>query len=170
MVWGVSVGLSGAAPTAYAADVAPPGMNAAAMGTFRTLSDSGYFFGPFLLGAIASLAGTGSALVVTAVMLVVIGAGFALIAPEPTRPRVPSRQPGTRRPTDVTLQPVQEKRSPSSNTLSRSPMIIRTFPAPITRPVLFLRLENAGRVLVDRQNDVACAGAAASRSENAPHP
>ncbi len=85
VVWGVSVGLAGAAPTAYAADVAPPGMNAAAMGIFRTLSDSGYFFGPFLLGAIASLASTGSALLVTAGMLLVIGVGFALVAPESHR-------------------------------------------------------------------------------------
>ncbi len=83
LVWGMSVGLAGAAPTAYAADVAPPGMNAAAMGTFRTLSDSGYVFGPFLLGAIAGFAGTGSALIFTAGMLLVVGTGFALIAPEP---------------------------------------------------------------------------------------
>ena len=86
LVWGISVGLAGAAPTAYAADVAPPGMNAAAMGTFRTLSDSGYVFGPFLLGAIAGFAGSSAALVSTAVMLLVIGVGFALIAPEPHRP------------------------------------------------------------------------------------
>ncbi len=85
LVWGMSAGLAGAAPTAYAADVAPPGMNAAAMGTFRTLSDSGYVFGPFLLGAIAGFAGTGAALVSTAAMLLVIGVGFALIAPEPHR-------------------------------------------------------------------------------------
>lgn len=85
LVWGISVGLAGAAPTAYAADVAPPGMNAAAMGTFRTLSDSGYVFGPFMLGAIAGFAGSGAALVSTAVMLLVIGVGFALIAPEPHR-------------------------------------------------------------------------------------
>lgn len=87
LVWGLSVGLAGAAPTAYAADVAPPGMNAAAMGTFRTLSDSGYFFGPFILGAVAGFSGTGSALVVTAVMLLIVGVGFALIAPEPNRMR-----------------------------------------------------------------------------------
>ena len=91
LVWGISVGLAGAAPTAYAADVAPPGMNAAAMGTFRTLSDSGYVFGPFLLGAIAGFAGTGSALIFTAGMLLVIGTGFALIAPEPHRQPRPNR-------------------------------------------------------------------------------
>lgn len=82
LVWGISVGLSGTAPTAYAADVAPPGMNAAALGTFRALSDLGYFFGPFLLGAVADLAGTGAALTATAGLLLVIGVGFALIAPE----------------------------------------------------------------------------------------
>jgi MFS family permease len=82
LVWGISVGLAGTAPTAYAADVAPPGMNAAALGTFRTLSDLGYFFGPFLLGAVADLSGSGAALISTAALLLVIGIGFGLIAPE----------------------------------------------------------------------------------------
>jgi MFS family permease len=85
LIWGVSVGLAGAAPTAYAADVAPPGMNAAAMGTFRSLSDCGYIFGPFLLGAIADLSSSGTALIATAVMLLIVGTGFALIAPETHR-------------------------------------------------------------------------------------
>jgi MFS family permease len=85
MIWGISVGLAGAAPTAYAADVAPPGMNAAAMGTFRSLSDCGYILGPFLLGAIADLSSTGTALIATAVMLLIIGTIFALVAPETHR-------------------------------------------------------------------------------------
>jgi len=34
-VWSLATGVSGAAPAAYAADVAPPGMTAAAMSTFR---------------------------------------------------------------------------------------------------------------------------------------
>jgi hypothetical protein len=57
-------------------------MNAAALGTFRTLSDLGYFFGPLLLGAVADLSGTGAALISTAVLLLIIGIGFGLIAPE----------------------------------------------------------------------------------------
>jgi MFS family permease len=85
MIWGVSVGLAGAAPTAYAADVAPPGMNAAAMGTFRSLSDFGYILGPFLLGAIADLASSGAALIATAVMLLIVGTIFGLVAPETHR-------------------------------------------------------------------------------------
>ena len=85
LIWGVSVGLAGAAPTAYAADVAPSGMNAAAMGTFRSLSDCGYVFGPFLLGAIADISGSAAALVATAVMLLVVGTVFALVAPETRR-------------------------------------------------------------------------------------
>jgi hypothetical protein len=37
VVWSPAAGLSGAAPAAYAADMAPPGMNAAAMSTFLPL-------------------------------------------------------------------------------------------------------------------------------------
>lgn len=89
-VWGMSAGLAGAAPTAYAADVAPPGMNAAAMGTYRAICDSGYFFGPLSLGAIADLSGSGAALIATAVMLLIVGIGFGLIAPETHRVRQPA--------------------------------------------------------------------------------
>jgi len=35
VAWSLAVGVSGAAPAAYAADVAPPGMNAAAMSAFE---------------------------------------------------------------------------------------------------------------------------------------
>jgi hypothetical protein len=40
IVWSIASGISGAAPAAYAADVAPPGMNAAAMSTYRMLGIS----------------------------------------------------------------------------------------------------------------------------------
>ena len=39
--------MGGAAPAAYAADSAPPGMNAAAIGAFRMTGDAGYVIGPF---------------------------------------------------------------------------------------------------------------------------
>ena len=38
IVWSIAGGIGGAAPSAYAADIAPPGMNAAAMSTFRMLA------------------------------------------------------------------------------------------------------------------------------------
>ena len=51
------LGVSGAAPATYAADVAPAGMNAAAISGDRMLSDLGYVVGPIALGAAADLFG-----------------------------------------------------------------------------------------------------------------
>ena len=51
IVWGVASSVGGAAPAAYAVDLAPPGMNAAAMGLFRMTSDAGYVHWTAGLGA-----------------------------------------------------------------------------------------------------------------------
>jgi len=82
IVWGVASAVTGAAPTAYAADNAPAGMNAAAISTYRALSDIGYVIGPIGLGLLADLAGAGSALVVCAVGISVVALAFAKWAPE----------------------------------------------------------------------------------------
>src|SRR4030095_7623761 len=58
VAWSVASGVGGAAPAAYAADVAPPGMNAAAMSGFRMLADLGYVVGPIALGLATELVGT----------------------------------------------------------------------------------------------------------------
>lgn len=84
--WAVASGLSSAAPAAYAADMAPPGMNAAALSMYRTLADSGYVIGPLLLGLIADMAGTRTALVSTALFLTTLAVLFGRFAPE-TLPR-----------------------------------------------------------------------------------
>ena len=101
--WSCASGISGSAPAAYAADMAPPGMNAAAMGTYRMLADFGYVAGPLLLGAAADAFGASSALYGTAVGLVVCGLLFAIFAPEthrggrrlvpPPAAPLPERQP-----------------------------------------------------------------------------
>lgn len=83
--WATSTGIAGAAPGAYAADVAPPGQTASAMGLYRALSDVGYVIGPLALGAISDLAGPDAALWVTAAILFTVGATFSLRAAE-TRP------------------------------------------------------------------------------------
>jgi MFS family permease len=83
--WATSTGIAGAAPGAYAADVAPPGMTASAMGLYRALSDVGYVIGPLALGAVSDLAGADTALWVTAGILFAVGATFAVRAAE-TRP------------------------------------------------------------------------------------
>ena len=72
---------------AYAADRAPPGMNAAAMSTFRLLGDMGYVVGPVLMGVIVDLADAQTAFVVSAGTLLLVGALFARWAPE-TGPRL----------------------------------------------------------------------------------
>ena len=55
VAWSVASGVSGAAPATYAADVAPAGMNAAAISGYRMLSDLGYVIGPMALGTAADL-------------------------------------------------------------------------------------------------------------------
>ena len=86
IVWGVAISAGGSAPAAYAADTAPPGMNAAAMSTFRMTGDLGYVIGPLALGLIADLYGPVAALLGGAAVLILVGAAFAIIAPE-THPR-----------------------------------------------------------------------------------
>ena len=85
LVWGVASGLSAGAPSAYVADVAPPGMNAAAMSGFRLLSDVGYVIGAVVLGLVADLFGVNTALGLAAALLVLAGLAFARFAPESYR-------------------------------------------------------------------------------------
>jgi MFS transporter, DHA1 family, multidrug resistance protein len=85
VVWSLATGVSGAAPAAYAADVAPPGMNAAAMSAFRMLSDAGYVLGPIALGLVADLFGADVALATAAVLLAAAAFLFARYAPETRR-------------------------------------------------------------------------------------
>ncbi|MEJ7761715.1 MAG: MFS transporter [Thermomicrobiales bacterium] len=103
LIWSMASGVGGAAPAAYAADTAPPGMTAAALGTYRTIADSGYVVGPLLLGLIADALSPDAALVTCAVMLLGSGVAFALLAPE-TRP-VPAPAAPTPRP-DPTAPPL----------------------------------------------------------------
>lgn len=85
VVWSLASGISAAAPTAYAADMAPPGMNAPAMSMYRMLADFGYVVGPLLLGSTADFVSTEAALYATAAMVVAAGAAFAVLAPETYR-------------------------------------------------------------------------------------
>jgi MFS transporter, DHA1 family, multidrug resistance protein len=86
-VWGFALGIASDAPGAYAADSAPPGMNAAVMSTYRMLSDAGYVLGPLALGIIADAWSAQTALAVAGSMLVLSSVLFARFAPEGYRPR-----------------------------------------------------------------------------------
>jgi len=85
VAWSLAAGVSGAAPAAYAADVAPPGMNAAAMSAFRMLADLGYVVGPIALGLATDLVGADAALGATALLLAATALLFGRYAPESHR-------------------------------------------------------------------------------------
>jgi len=82
LAWGLASGMGGPAPATYAADTAPPGMNAAAMSLFRMLGDIGYVAGPIGLGLVTDFYGPAAGLAVCAALLFVSGAAFAIFAPE----------------------------------------------------------------------------------------
>jgi MFS family permease len=64
------------------------------MSAFRMTADAGYVIGPLALGLLADLYGPVVSLVGAAVLLVLVGAAFAMLAPEthPRREQVPGRQ------------------------------------------------------------------------------
>jgi MFS family permease len=82
LVWSIAQGVGGVAPAAYAVDVAPPRMNAAAMSLYRTLADSGYVIGPIVLGLVTDAFGIEAALAAGAGLLAGVGVLFAWRAPE----------------------------------------------------------------------------------------
>ncbi|MBI2938851.1 MAG: MFS transporter [Chloroflexi bacterium] len=85
VLWGLAGGISSAAPTAYAADMAPRGANGVTMGVYRTLADAGYVVGPATLGLLADQYGPDTALIGTAALIVFVTVPFALYAPETMR-------------------------------------------------------------------------------------
>jgi len=85
LAWSSASGIGGASPAAYAADVAPAGMNASALGAYRALADMGYVVGPLLLGVVSDVWSPEAALGLTTTMLVVSGLVFARFAPETYR-------------------------------------------------------------------------------------
>ncbi|MFM9938351.1 MAG: MFS transporter [Hyphomicrobiaceae bacterium] len=85
VAWGIAISVGGAAPSAYAADSAPPGMNAAAMSIYRMTADAGYVIGPLALGLIVDFYGPIAALMTGSALLILAGLAFALLAPETHR-------------------------------------------------------------------------------------
>jgi len=81
-LWAASSGIAGAAPAAYAADLAPKGRIGPAMGLYRTIADLGYVIGPLLLGSIADFISPKAALYFTAALLIGSGMLFFFSAPE----------------------------------------------------------------------------------------
>jgi MFS family permease len=85
IAWGTASSIGGAAPSVYAADSAPPGMNATTVSVFRMAGDVGYIGGPIILGVVSDVFGPIAALIGAASLLVIAGLMFAAFAPETYR-------------------------------------------------------------------------------------
>jgi len=88
LLWAISSGVSGAAPAAYAADLAPRDQVGPAMGLYRTIADLGYVVGPLMLGVISDVISPQAALYFTAGLLLFAGLLFLIKAPETLPKRV----------------------------------------------------------------------------------
>ena len=82
IVWSVAASISSSAPAAYVVDSAPAGMNASAMTAFRMTADAGYVLGPPGLGFLADVTSSSVAIISASVVLVAIGAIFAVTPPD----------------------------------------------------------------------------------------
>lgn len=81
-VWAAAVGIGGSVPAAYASDIAPRGMTAAALGAYRSVADLGYVAGPLVLGVVAGAASPHAAYAAAATLTLAAALVFAWRAPE----------------------------------------------------------------------------------------
>jgi len=86
IVWSVSASIGSSAPAAYVVDTAPAGMNASAMTAYRMTADAGYVLGPPGLGLLADLTSPTVAIISASVVLVAVGAIFAVTSEKRTMP------------------------------------------------------------------------------------
>jgi multidrug resistance protein len=82
VVLGIGRGFGGAVPTAYAADVAPPGGYENTMALYRLASDTGFVLGPITLGLLKDTYGLSFPLFFSAALLFLTIALFAFLAKE----------------------------------------------------------------------------------------
>lgn len=81
-VFASGLAITGPAPAAYAADIAPPEARGLALGMFRSTGDLGIVVGPPLMGAIADWLSVSVALGATAAVMAVTVVAFGLFARE----------------------------------------------------------------------------------------
>ena len=81
VVWTAAISISGLAPIAYAANLAPAGMNAAAVSSFHLFADIGYLLGPVGIGLMADYWGVNFALFAIALIIAAGGIVFGIRAP-----------------------------------------------------------------------------------------
>jgi MFS family permease len=92
LISSIGTGVSGPAPAAFVADIAPPDLRGSAMGLYRTWGDLGLVLAPLLAGLLADATNRETAMVAIAVLVVVAITWFFVVAVEPPRP-VPEPAP-----------------------------------------------------------------------------
>jgi len=81
-LFGLSTGVAGPAPTAYVADLAGGKNIGARLGVYRSFGDLGFIVGPLCVGVLSDGFGYNAALLVNAVLIIVSGILFAVVAKE----------------------------------------------------------------------------------------
>ena len=99
VVLAAGTAIAGAAPAAYAADIAPEEARGLAMGLYRSSGDLGFVIGPPLLGLIADFSSFGWALAANALLVGMAALMFGVLARETvgraavTKPSAPALRP-----------------------------------------------------------------------------
>ncbi len=83
----IGTGVSGPAPAAFVADIAPPELRGSAMGLYRTAGDLGVVLAPVLSGALADLTSIRTSMLAIAGVVTLAATWFMFAAEEPARPR-----------------------------------------------------------------------------------
>ncbi len=84
-VTGLGIGISGATPSAYVADIIPRENYSSGMGLYRTVIDLAFMIGPVLLGWLADIRGYSLALLFNTILVLLAAILFQLLAKEPSR-------------------------------------------------------------------------------------
>lgn len=82
ILFGVSTGVAGPAPSAYVADLAQGKGIGARLGVYRSFGDIGFILGPVCLGIVSDHAGYNPALAINAAIIIATGIFFSLVARE----------------------------------------------------------------------------------------
>jgi MFS family permease len=82
VILGIGRGFSGPVPTAYAADIAPPGNYENTLAAYRLVSDVGFVLGPTVLGLLKDNFGLDFPLFFSAALLFMATALFGVLAKE----------------------------------------------------------------------------------------
>ncbi len=82
ILFGISTGVAGPAPSAYVADLAQGHGIGARLGVYRSFGDIGFILGPICMGIVSDAAGYGPALAINATLIISTGLFFALVARE----------------------------------------------------------------------------------------